>query len=115
MDIGLTKNTMVLFQKGNIALIRNIPSTIDSLQLPDSDDRKTDPLENVTPEEIESCVQSFCKEAKNTLHSFEWQTNMRNLPEKIFYTGTGALYPGTYKILSEHLEIPAEQITISSD
>lgn len=108
LDIGLMRNTMVLYQKSHISLIRNSLSN-------GNDNGKTDPLTGSTPEQIESCLNSFCKTIQNTLHSFKWQTSVKNYPEKIFYTGIGALYPGTGKILSKNMKIPAEHLNISSD
>lgn len=115
MDIGLTRNTMVLFQNRHAALIRTLPSNIELPALADPEEQSGDLLSDITPEQIESCLASFCGEIKKTLHSFEWQTDMRNPPEKIFYTGAGALYPGTESILSNCLNIPAEQINVSPD
>ncbi|MBW1805652.1 MAG: pilus assembly protein PilM, partial [Deltaproteobacteria bacterium] len=115
LEIGLKRNSMVLFLNRRIAMIRSsVPDNGVSIQSI-SDDGKEEYSDSMAAEQIESCLTSFCACIKNTLHSFGWHRNSATYPEKIFYTGVGTLYPRTAELLNRFLDLPGEHINISRD
>lgn len=65
--------------------------------------------------QIESSLRSFCTEVQNTLHAFGWQNTKKVQPERIFVTGSGALYPDTEDLLNRFLGLPVERVDLSRD
>jgi type II secretory pathway component PulL len=111
LDIGPTRNTMVLYLTRRIVLIRTFgfdgaiaPTITDAIQ--------SDLSETLTPDQINAYLESLCTVVQNTIHSFGWQSKREIRPEKVFFTGIGALYPETGTILTELLDTPAEQINL---
>ena len=113
LEIGPKKNTMVLYVKRRMALIRTF-SLDGGLSTPsDVEDPDLVSSETPTTEQIESQIISLCEMIQRTIHSFGWQSNRAIHPEKIFFTGKGALYSETGNILTRYLDAPAEQINLS--
>jgi len=108
------RNTMVLYLKRRIALIRTFDMKSDPVAQSFSDATE-DAIETFTPEQFESYIRSFCTRVLNTLHSFGWKSKGAIHPEKIYFTGMGALYPETGEILSRLLDIPVEQVNMAGD
>jgi general secretion pathway protein L len=115
LEIGLKRNTMVLYLKKRIVLIRTFAFDCGAIAQSFSDGTNNDLSGIPIAEEIESCFRSFCTMVHNTLHAFEWQTKRLVRPEKLFFTGIGALYPETGDLLNRFLDIPVEQINLSGD
>jgi general secretion pathway protein L len=111
LEIGAKRNMMILYLKRHIALIRTF--AFDGVAIARSiSDVTINERDNLAAEQIESCLKSFCTMVQNTIHSFGWQMKKDILPEKIFFTGMGALYPETGNLLKQFLDIPAEQINL---
>jgi general secretion pathway protein L len=114
-EIGGKRNVMILFHKRHIALVRSF--AFGGTSMPHSVSNDLDEASNrLTVKEIESRLESFCTKVKNTIHSFGWQVKKEDiLPEKAFFTGMGALYPGTGETLERFLDIPVEQVHLRGD
>ena len=115
LDIGLKKNTMVLYLNRRIVLIRTFALDDCAIVRSVSNATDSDPVDSPMAEQIEYCIKSFCTMVQNTLHAFAWQTKREVQPERIFFTGNGALYPETGDLLKRFLDIPVEQINLSRD
>jgi Tfp pilus assembly PilM family ATPase/Tfp pilus assembly protein PilN len=119
-DIGLKRNTMILFLNRQITLIRTFYIKEAEELIADQDKRDDEseeeaPRDTISPEQIESCLKIFCDKVKSTLHSFKSLNGKELSPKKIFFTGAGALYPGTDDLLSRFMDMPASQLHISGD
>jgi len=115
LEIGETKSTMILFIRRRIALIRVLTfdrTGMDSALSVGSEVNRVDPL---IMDQVESSIALFCNRVLDTLHAYKWQNNEQALPEKVFFTGTGSLFPFTGKLLNRFLGMPAEQIDLTSD
>ncbi len=115
LEIGTKRGMMILFLERHIALIRSF--LLDGATVAQSLSFDADGQPNhAVFEHMDSCVVSFCTMVLNTLHSFGWQTERDDiLPEKVFFTGIGALYSGTGDILERFLDMPAEQVNVRGD
>jgi general secretion pathway protein L len=115
LEIGANRCMMILFLKKNIALIRSI--VFDGTAVPQSLSYDTDEQpDHAVIDHMESRLESFCTTVLNTLHSFGWKTNRDDIfPEKVFFTGIGALYPGTEDLLERFLDMPVEQVNVRGD
>jgi len=115
LEIGEKNNTLVLCLNRRIALIRvfssNYAPTIQSI--PKGND--TSDLEGPCPEELVACFNLVCATIRNTVHALASQRKTLPGPEKLFFTGIGALYPKAEELLSQSLDMPAEQIDMSND
>ncbi len=113
LDVGLNSNSMVLFIKKKIVLIRDFPfhDKGDSSSIQGYDSTP----DGVTDERIESGLRSLCVSVQNTIHSFGWQTGRRITLDKIYITGTGALYSVTEKSLNRFWGIPVEKLPLNRD
>ncbi len=114
-EIGGKRNMMILFHKRHIALVRSF--AFGGTTTPRSVSNDIDEASNhLTVKEIESRLESFCTKVQNTIHAFGWQVKKEDiLPEKVFFTGMGALYPGTGQTLERVLDLPAEQVNLRGD
>lgn len=115
LDIGLKKTTMVLYLNRCIVLIRTFAFNGGAIARSISNATDNDLTDTLMAEQIESCFKSFCSIVQNTTRAFAWQVHREVQPEKIFFTGIGALYPETGDLLNRFLHIPAEQIDLSGD
>lgn len=111
LEIGAKRNTMILFIKRRIVLVRTFAWSGDALAGSVTNEGNGD-SESPMAEEIESEVESFCTMVQNTIHAFKWQNKQNIHPEKIFLTGPGALYPETGNLLNRYLDMPVEQIDL---
>ena len=111
LEIGVKRNLMILYLKRHIALIRTFAAdghaSVSSEA--DSNNKKVD---TPAPEAIESRLRAFCADVQNTMHAFAWQMKREIHPERVFFTGTGALYPETGDLLGQFLGIPVEQLNL---
>ncbi|MFH1241683.1 MAG: pilus assembly protein PilM [Pseudomonadota bacterium] len=107
LDIWERMGTMVLYLKNRIALIRSF--TLDGGQV------AFHPADARAAEEIESYLESFCKMVRDTMFAFGRQNHQDIHPEKIFFTGRGALLPNTGRLLSQFLDAPSEQVNLVED
>jgi general secretion pathway protein L len=105
LQIGLNRNTMILYLKRHIALVRTFLFN-------------GSPIANHTgtqaDEQIELCLRSFCKEVQNTLRAFGYQTANTVRPQRVFVTGSGALYPDTENLLNRLLDLPVEHTDLAT-
>jgi general secretion pathway protein L len=115
LEIGLKRNTMVLYRKRRINLVRSIPFCEDLIPEAISDLSDDTNGQNQDDEQIASCFESLCRNVQNTLHAFEYQNSIAVNPEKVFVTGIGSLYPHTVGLLERFLDIPVEEINVASD
>lgn len=115
LEIGAKKNTMVLYLKRRIVLIRTFSFDGGAIGRIISNAPDNDISEPSTAEHIESSFNSFCTAVQNTIHSFGWQSKRAIRLEKVFYTGFGALYPETETLLNRFLDIPVEQMNLRGD
>ena len=115
LEIGLKRNTMILYLERRIALVRTLPfngSAIAQTLLNGTESG----LEGMQADEkIESCLRSFCTEVQYTLHAFGSQTAKTVRPQSVFITGSGALYPDTENLLNRFLDLPVERIDLTTD
>ena len=115
LEIGQKSSTMVLFTKRRVALIRTFafdggPITESFISATNGGHANTQ-----ISEQAESWFKSFCIMVQNTIHAIGWQINKEIHQEKTFFTGVGALFPETERLLTRFLDVPAEQIDLSSD
>ena len=115
LEIGEKNNTMVLCLNRRIALIRVFSSNNASIIQSIPKDNDTGDLEGPPLEEVEACFNLLCATVRNTVHAFASRRNTLPGPEKLFFTGTGALYPKAEELLSQSLDMPAERIDMSND
>jgi len=115
LDMGLKRNTMVLYLKRRIGLIRTLPFDGGPITRAMSNALTDNHAGTQTPEHVEPCISSFCTNVKNTLRAFEYQNDREVRPEKVFITGSGSLYPDTESLLERFLDIPVERINVVKD
>ncbi|KPK24379.1 MAG: hypothetical protein AMK69_16225 [Nitrospira bacterium SG8_3] len=111
LEIGVKRNTMILFIKRRIVLVRTFTSSGEAFAGSPTHEGNGESLPPMA-EQIESEMGIFCNMVQNTIHAFKWQNNQNIDPEKIFFTGPGALYPDMETLLNRHLGMPAEQINL---
>jgi general secretion pathway protein L len=115
LDIGEKRGTMVLYLKRRMALIRTFALTDGVLKGSSGSAAAGQGQETRTSAQMESRVQGLCTLVQNTIHAFGSNRHLENRPETIFFSGSGALYPETGALLTRFLDIPAEQIDLSTD
>ena len=115
LEIGLKTNTMVLYLKRRIGLIRTLPFSDGLIAEIMSDAPAGNHAETQSAEHVESCFSIFCTNVQNTLHTFGFQSKREVRPEKAFITGSGSIYPGTESLLERFLDIPVERINVIKD
>ena len=113
-EIDGKRNTMILYLKRQIALIRTFDLDGDPVAQSISDSTD-DEVPALTAGEIEIYLKSFCTKVQHTLHAFGWKSKGVINLEKIYFTGTVALYPETGEILSRFLDLPVEQVNLAGD
>lgn len=107
--------TMSLYLKKRVVLIRTFALNGVSIPppIPRSGNGKNADIR--TSGQFESRLLPLCSMVENTIHAFGSQKNEIVRPERIFFTGAGALNPETESLLSRFFDIPAEQINLSRD
>jgi len=115
LEIGRTRNTMVLFLKKRISLIRTFPFSNGLIAQAIGNQQHERPEGTLTDEKIESLFSSFCVDVQHTIHAFEGWRKGEVKPEGAFITGEGSLYPETESILERALNIPVERINAARD
>ncbi len=115
LELDESSITMVLFQNRRIALIRTFAFDCFPIiqSLTENRDNETAGTQSAKP--IEACFRDMGKIVSNTIHSFQWQTRKINPPQKVFFTGVGALHSRTGYLLGQFLDTPAEQINLSGN
>jgi Tfp pilus assembly protein PilN len=105
---------MILFLKRRIVLIRTF--CFDGSALDGFVSNEANEDTNISlAEKIESQLEILCTMVQKTIHAFRWQNHLDTIPEKIFFTGQGALYSETGNLLNQFLEIPTEQIDLRQE
>ena len=116
VDFGHRKNTMILFLKRRLALVRIFPFERSPIQRAGSHENETAPAGAGSRGEMrESHLRSFCTQAQNTLHAFASQTANAVSPERVFVTGIATSDADIENTLSGLLELPVETIRVSRD
>ena len=115
LDIGEKMSTLVLCLNRRTVLIRTFSVNNISLIQSLSGAGGYNDLESPPPEAVTSCLEALCATIRNTVHAFGSQRKITVRPEKLFFTGAGALYPKTEDLLSRFLDMPAEQIDVRRD
>jgi general secretion pathway protein L len=115
LEIGLKKGTMILFLNRRISLIRNFSFGNNAMAhaLSKMEAKKRGSAQK--PEKIASHFQPFCRNVQNTLHAFGFQVHKEVMPEKVFLTGEGSLYPDAEGALEGFLDMPVERVDVARD
>jgi general secretion pathway protein L len=114
LQIDGKRNTMVLYQKRHVVLVRTF--AFDGAPVAwSASDAVNDDTGTKISEQGESYFQSFCTMVQNTVHAFESQNSRVIRLQKVFFTGGGAFWPRTKELLNRFLDIPAEQVDLSRD
>jgi len=106
LEIGLKRNTMILYLKRHIALVRSF-SVGGSVTVSHP--------EPTTDEQRESRLRWCCTEVQNTLHAVGSHTGTTPRPQAVFVTGSGAVYPDTEDLLNRFLDLPVKRIDLAAD
>jgi len=109
------RNTMVLFLKRRIVLVRTFDMAGVSGAMPDSNETNSGNAGRQTSDQVASYYKSLCTLIENTVHAFESQNNTAIRPEKIFFTGIGSLQPESEGLLKRFFGISAEQVDLTRD
>jgi Tfp pilus assembly PilM family ATPase len=115
LDIGRTKNTMVLFLRRRIGLIRAFPFSDDRIAQAIANQRVEPREELPIDEKAESLFTSFSRDLEQTIHAFGSWRRGEIEPEQAFITGEGSLCPGAESILERTLHLPVERINVARD
>lgn len=115
LEMGLKINTMVLYLNRRIGLIRTLPFSDGLIAQTMSSAPTGNHGGTQAAEQVESCLSIFCTDIQNTLHTYGCQSNREVVPEKVFVTGSGSLYPDTESLLERFLDIPVERINVIKD
>ena len=115
LEIGVRRNTIVLFLKRRIGLIRSFAFG-DGLMAQAVSKEHAERLDVTRiDEKIESLFTSFCGDVQHTIRVFgDWRRGVVE-PERAFITGEGSLYPETDSIIERALHIPVERINVARD
>jgi general secretion pathway protein L len=114
LHIGRKTNTMILYVNRRIALVRTFPFN-GSVTWSGSNGTDQGHVGTEDAKQIESCLWSFCTEVQNTLHAFGWQNSKTVSPERVFVTGSGAVYQDTESLLKRFFDVPVEKVDLSGD
>jgi len=115
LDLGEKKITMVLFVKRRVALIRTFSSNANGIFRSFPAPGHVNDAGKQTSAEIEHYFRRLCSNIENTIHAFVCRTSEIIRPERIFFTGTGALYSQTGTLLNDFLGVPAEEVDVGGD
>ena len=69
-------------------------------------------LKQPAEKEVETYFRTLCSDIKDTIHGYRYTLGEFSAPEKVFFTGPGALLPYSGDFLSRFLEIPAVEIDL---
>ena len=111
LEIGEKRHTMILFIKRRVVLVRTFASGRNAHAWSASSEGNGNSASDMA-KRIESEVEIFCTSVQSTIHAFKWQNNQNLQPEKIFFTGPGALYQETGDLISRFFDLPVEQINL---
>jgi len=115
LEIGGMTNTMILFLKRHISLIRSFPFSGSLIAQKTADKQGEHPEGIQTDEEIESLFTLLCRDVRHTIHAFQGLEKGKVEPERIFITGQGSLCPGVESILEGALYMPVERIDLARE
>jgi Tfp pilus assembly PilM family ATPase/Tfp pilus assembly protein PilN len=114
LDIEEKYSTLILFLHRRIALIRSLPFDGSAIARAVFHEEQH-PNDREPREAAQSSLRSFCTAVANTVLAFTANAMETPSPEKVFFSGIGALYPKTEALLTRFLEIPAEPVDIAKD
>ncbi|MFW6147334.1 MAG: pilus assembly protein PilM [Thermodesulfobacteriota bacterium] len=115
LDIGRTKNTLVLFLKKRISLIRAFPFSDDHIAETIANQRAEPLKESPLDKRLEDLFTSFSNDVQYTIHAFGGWRKAEIEPEKAFLTGEGSLCPGAESILERTLGMPVQRVNVARD
>ena len=115
LDVGARRHTMILFSDRRVCLIRSLAARGNPFEGLVSNDPDMDEERPVRSRDVDASVEDMCREIRTTLHAQRWREKIRTAPEKVYFTGLGALYPRMDEVLEEGLGIPAEPIEMRRD
>jgi general secretion pathway protein L len=110
-----SRSTVSLYLNNEIVLVRSLSHKQgDDVAIPDEESDNRLPS-SLTAKQIEAWIRELSLEINKTLHACKWQQKLMEDPQKVFFTGPGALYAGMSDLLTRFLDLPAEQVNISRD
>ncbi len=114
LDMGSASACMSLFIHRQTVLIRILSFREASLpKIPTSQNGTV--AQGLPKEEVEAYFRSLCTAIIDTLHDYRYTSSEFSAPEKVFFTGPGALLPDCGDFLSRFLEIPAVEIDLCAE
>ena len=115
LDMGAVSASMTLFVNRQVVLIRTL--SFKGASLPNLFPAPENGPATRAFQEVETYFRYMCAAIGNTIHGFKCMTMAGDFvaPEKIFFTGPGALFPGCGDLLSRFLQIPAVEIDLCGD
>ena len=114
LDMGSVSVCMTLFIHRQAVLIRILSfkeASLPNLLTPQSGTI----TQALQVEEVETYFRSMCRAINDTIHGYRYTSGEFSAPEKVFFTGPGALFPGCGDLLSRFLQIPAEEIDLCEE
>ena len=114
LDMGSTSACMSLFIHRQTVLIRILSFREAFLpNLPASQNGTV--TQALRKEQVETYFRSLCTAINETIHGYRYISGEFSAPEKVFFTGPGALLPHCGDLLSRFLEIPAAEIDLCGE
>ncbi|MDY6986538.1 MAG: pilus assembly protein PilM [Thermodesulfobacteriota bacterium] len=123
IDMGSKISSIVLCAGHRVTLVRSISvggDTItgaiaesEEITFEEAEKLKCQGAVNGFAEIVQSVMESFSRDVRNTLHSFRHQTGEEVNPEKVFLTGGAAVYPKMPAMLEECLGLPVELVDLA--
>ncbi len=113
LQLGGKKNTMVLFHKRHIVLVRTFLVNGTPGIAAASDKANGVDAAAQQHEQAGAYYRSFCTQVRNTIHGFGVQNDRDVRLEKILFTGTEAILPEPEALLNRFFDIPAERVDLS--
>ncbi len=114
LDIGAASACMSLFIHRQTVLIRIL--SFREAFLPKIPTSRNGTVAQALPEEeVETYFRSLCSAINDTIHDYRYTSSEFSAPEKVFFTGPGALLPYCADFLSRFLEIPAVEIDLCAE
>jgi general secretion pathway protein L len=122
LDIGAGHSAGLLIQNGRICQVRPfafggnlVTRTIAQTLKIDADEAEQRKREN-RPGESEQAIAALCdnffSEVDHTIEFMQLQGRLQHGPERIYFTGGGALYPPFRDALSKHFRVPVEPVDL---
>lgn len=115
LDMGADSVSMALFMNRKVVLIRTLSFKNASLPNLFMAPENGPVTQSFQEEEVDAYFRSMCTAIRNTIHAYQHMAGDFIAPEKVFFTGPGALFPRCGDLLSRFLQIPAVEIDLCGD